>query len=134
MTPDQILESFRKASVSSLQLQQELFKQWTQQWPWPLNTTGGAVDWMQNLQRRWGEFTSESLNRHRESLDTFYKVAIQLIEQASRLHDSKSPEEYRRGMEDVRSKMLETFKGQSDAQLREFQKTAERWFELLPRP
>jgi hypothetical protein len=136
MTPDQMFESFRRASVSSLQMQQEMLKQWTQQWPWPAGSwpagsTGVSMDWVQRLQARWTEFTSELLTRHRESLDTMYKLAIQLLDQMSRLYESKSPEEYSRGMEEVRGKMFEAFKEQSDTQLREFQKTAEKWFEVL---
>jgi hypothetical protein len=131
MTPDQMFESFRKASVSSMQMQQEMFKQWTQQWPWPMNPVGGSVDWVQRLQNRWIEFTTELLTRHRESLDTVYKLAIQMFEQTSRLYESKNPEEYSRAVEEVRSRMFESFKEQSDAHLREFQKTAEKWFDLL---
>jgi hypothetical protein len=131
MTPDQMFENFRKASMSSLQMQQEMFKQWTQQWPWPTSGAGMPADWAQRMQSRWIEFTGELLNRHRDSLDTMYKLAIQMMDQMSRLHESKSSEEYARGMEDLRSKMLETFKEQSDSQLREFQKTAEKWFDVL---
>lgn len=131
MTPDQMFESFRRASVSSLQLQQEMFKQWTGQWPWAVNTAGGSVDWIQQLHRRWAEFASESLDRHRESLDAMYKAAIQALAQSSHLYESKSPEEYRRGIEEMRSKMFETFKNQSDAQLQQFQKTAEKWLDVV---
>src|SRR5262249_48052529 len=123
----QMYESFRRASMSSLQLQQEMWKQWTQQWPWAMPPTGGSVDWVQQLQKRWSEFTSESLNRHRESLDNIYKLAIQLIAQTQQLYESKSPEEYRRAIEELRGKMFDTFKEQSDTQLRETQKTAEKW-------
>jgi hypothetical protein len=35
--------------------------------------------------------------------------------------------------EELRSKMFETFKEQSDAQFREFQKSAEKWFDVLPK-
>jgi len=56
---------------------------------------------------------------------------IQLIDLASRFYESKSPDEYRRGMEEVRTKMFEVFKDQSDAQLRDFQKTAEKWFDVF---
>ncbi len=134
MTLDQIFESFRRASTSSLQMQQEMFKQWAQQWPTtPLSGTGISTDWVQKLQKRWFEFTTESLNRQRELLDSTYKSLIQVIEQAARLSESKTPEDYRRTSEELRQKMLETFKEQSDAQLREFQKSAEKWFDVLPR-
>ena len=133
MTLDQILESFRRASVSSLQMQQELFKQWTQQWPSaPMNVAGVSIDWVQKLQKRWYEYTTESLNRQRELLDSMYKSVIQVVDQASRLSESKTPEDYRKSSEDLRSKMFETFKEQSDAQMREFQKSAEKWFDVLP--
>ena len=134
MTPDQMFESFRKASLSSLQMQQEMFKQWAQQWPWMQGAAGIAgapAEWAQRVQTRWIEFTGELLNRHRESLDTMYKLAIQMMDQMTRLHESKNSEEYTRGMEEIRSKMFDTFKEQSDAQLREFQKTAEKWFDVL---
>lgn len=131
MTPDQMFESFRRASVSSLQLQQEVWKQWTGQMPWTVNAAGGSVDSIQQLQKRWAEFASESLDRHRESLDALYKLAIQAFAQTSHLYESRSPEEYRHGIEEMRTKLFETIKTQSDAQVREFQKTAEKWFDVL---
>jgi hypothetical protein len=112
-------------------LQQEMFKQYAQQWPWPANAAGASADWIPQFQKRWAEFTSEWLSRNRESLETMHKLALEMIEVTSRLYESKSPEEYRRGMDEVRTKMIETFKDQSEAQLRDFQKMAEKWFELL---
>jgi hypothetical protein len=134
MMLDQMFESFRRASVSSLQMQQELFKQWTQQWPTaPLNVAGVSADWVQKTQKRWFEFTSESLNRQREMIDTMYKSVIQFVEQASHLSESKTPEDYRRTTEELRHKMFETFKEQADAQFRDFQKSAEKWFDVIPK-
>src|SRR6185436_20014352 len=133
MTLDQIFESFRRASVSTLQMQQEMFKQWTQEWPSaPMNVAGVSMDWVQKLHKRWFEFTGESLNRQRELLDSMYKSLIQVVEQASRLSESKTPEDYKRTSEELRHKMFETFKEQSDAQFREFQKSAEKWFDVIP--
>lgn len=134
MTPDQVFESFRRASVSSLQMQQELFKQWMQQWPsMPVNVAGVSADWVQKLQKRWFEFTTESLGRQRELLDSTYKSVIQIMEQASHLSESKTPEDYRRVSEELRQKTFETFKEQSDTQFREFQKSAEKWFDMIPK-
>jgi len=133
MTLDQMFETFRKASVSSLQMQQELFKQWTQQWPsMPMNMAGVPADWVQKFQKRWFEFTTESLNRQREMLDSMYKSMIQVVEQASRLSESKTPEDYRRTSDELRTKMFDSFKENSDAQFREFQKSAEKWFDVMP--
>jgi hypothetical protein len=131
MTLDQMFENFRKASTSSWQLQQDMLKQYAQQWPWP--ATGGAEpnEWAQQIQKRWSEFASETVQRSKETLEALYKLTLEVIEMGSRVRDAKSPDDYRRGVEEVRVKMFDVFKEQSDAQLRDFQKTAEKWFEVL---
>jgi hypothetical protein len=131
MTLDQMFENFRKASTSSWQVQQDMLKQYTQQWPWSANTVAEPTEWAQQVQKRWTEFASETLDRSKEALEVLYKLTVELIEMASRVRDAKSPDEYRRGVEEVRAKMFDVFKEQSDAQLRDFQKTAEKWFEAL---
>ena len=126
---DQLFENFRKASESSLQAQQEMFKQWMQQWP---ASPPGAVspEWSINLQKRWMESMTETLNRHREVLDTTYRSGIQVIEQTFRVTDAKTADEYQRLVQDLWRKLSETFKEQSEAQVRGFQKAAERWLDV----
>ena len=140
---DQLFESFRKASESSLQAQQEMFKQWVQQWPTapmspmspmsstsPTSPTGASPEWAATFQKRWIEATTEGLNKHRELLDSAYKAGIQIIEQSFRVTDAKSPDEYRRLVEDIWRKLSEALKEQSEAQFRAFQKASERWTDL----
>ena len=77
---DQIFEGVRKASESSLQMQQELFKYWTQQWSQapvpggvvPSGVVPGGIspEWGRNVQKRWLDLVVEVLNRHRESIDS----------------------------------------------------------------
>jgi hypothetical protein len=127
---DQLFESFRKASESSLQAQQALFKQWAQQLPLASSSVPGAAGpRIAEFQRRLAESMTETLNRHREVLDSTYRSGIQLIEQAFRVTDAKSPEDYRRVIEDLWRKLSDTFKEQSEVQVRELQKTAERWID-----
>jgi hypothetical protein len=130
MTPDQMFESFRKSATSSWQLQQEVLKQWAQQWP-SFGTPDSSADWAKQFQKRWTEFSSEYLTRSRESLETMYKMVVQFLDLTSKVSESKSPDEYRAGLEEARTKMFEAFKNQSEANLRDFQKTAEKWFEVI---
>ena len=128
---DQLFESFRKASESSLQAQQDMFKQWVQQWPSaPLNTTGVSAEWNEAFQKRMFEASTEALNKHRELLDATYKSGIQVIEQTFRVTEAKSPDDYRRMVEELWHKLSETFKQTAEAQFREFQKTTEKWMEM----
>jgi hypothetical protein len=131
---DQMFESFRKTSESSMHMQQEMYKQWAQQWPTlPLNAAGVSAEWVQTFQKRWIEFMTDSLNKHRESLDSIYKSSIQVIERAFHLSEAKSPDDYRRMVEELWRKVFEISKDQSETQLREFQKGVEKWLEMLPK-
>jgi hypothetical protein len=131
---DQMFDCFRKASESSLQLQQEMFKQWAQQWPaMPVNAAGTSAEWFQTFQKRWIEFMADSLNKHRESLDSTYKCGIQVIEQAFHLPEAKTPEDYRRMVEELWRKLFTVYKDQSESQLRDVQQGVEKLFEALPK-
>lgn len=123
---DQMFESFRRASESALQAQHEMFRQWAQQWP--TSPAGLSSDWG-DAQKRWVESTTDALNKHRAIVDATYKSGIELIESAFRVTEAKSPEDYRRLVEDLWRKLSDTFKKQSETQLREFQSATERWLE-----
>jgi hypothetical protein len=123
----QFFENFRKASESSLLGQQQLFKQWLQQWPSAPTASAGTPDWPNSVYKDWLEAVTEALNRHRELLDATYRNAIQAIEQTARISDAKSIEDYRRVFEDAWRQSLDTFKTQAEAQVHELQKLAERW-------
>jgi hypothetical protein len=118
---NQLFDSFRKASESSLQMQQEMLKHWTDGWaasapPSPTPSSEAS----QKLQKRWLALGIELLNKHRASLDGTYAAGIQLIEQSFGAAEAKSPEEYRRLTEDLWRKLFDTYKSQSEAQFDAF--------------
>ena len=126
---DQLFETFRKASESSLQAQQDLFKQWLQQWPTtPLNPSGVPTDWG-DMQKRWLEATTETLNKQRALVDSTYRSGIDLIQHAFKVAEARSPEDYRRLVEELWRKLSDTFKAQSESQFREIQTATEKWLE-----
>jgi len=129
---DQLFEGFRKASESSMQMQQDLLKQFTQQWfTAPTNAAGMSSEWGKDLQKRWLDFTLETLNKHRESLDSVYKATIQAVEQAFRVSEAKSSDDYRHVVEDLWRKLFEGLKTNSETQFREFQRWTEKSFEMV---
>ena len=126
---DQIFDSFKKASESSLQMQQEMLRYWAERWNLGnLGSLGGAVpgatvsgEAARNVQKKWVELGVELLDKHRASLDSTYSAGIQLIEQAFRAGDARSPDDYRRLSEELWRKLFETYKSQSEAQWSAFQ-------------
>lgn len=123
---DQLFEGLRKGSESSLKLQQDIFRQWTQPWLSPNAAAEGPGEAGQALRKRWLELTLELLEKHRESLDAAYKTAIDNIEQTLRVSEAKTPEDYRQALEETWRKLFESFKEQSEAQFRDFQKWSSR--------
>lgn len=127
----QLFESFRRASEATLQAQQDVFRQWVQQWPSvPGSSQGAPGEWSEAMQKRWLDSTKSFFNKQRELVDSTYRSGVDMIEQGFRVSDAKSPEEYRRLVEELWGKLSESFKQQSESQFREFQRAAERWFEL----
>jgi len=119
---DQLIDGVRKASESSMQMQQEMFKHWTRLFAGQAQEAGTqAADWGRGSQKRWIDLGIEMLNRHREAIDTIYKSGIQVIEQTFHVAEAKSADDYRRMVEDLWRKLFELQKEQSESQFRDFQ-------------
>jgi len=131
MMLDQVFDNFRKASESTLQMQQELFKKWTTQWPTAPTGTAAWTEQAQTFQKRWLETVTETLSKHREKLDAQYKAGITAIEDAFRVTEAKTPDDYRRMTEELWRKSFDTLKSSAEAQVQDFQKGLEKWFELM---
>jgi hypothetical protein len=131
---DDVFDNFRKASESSLQMQQELFKQWTGAWMSAgSNASPVTPDGLQTFLRRWNDLLVDSMQRQRSALDALHASGIQVIEQTFRLTEARSPEDYRHRVEELWRKSFDAFRDHSEAQLRDFQKMIEKWAEMMPR-
>jgi hypothetical protein len=119
---DQFMDGIRRASESSFQMQQEMFRQWTRMWTsMPAVPGGVGADWNRASQKRWVDLGVEMLHKHREALDTTYKAGIEIIQQSFGVGEARSAEDYRRMMEDLWRKLFELQKQQAESQFRDFQ-------------
>jgi len=96
----------------------------------PVDPGAAWAEQAQSFQRRWLEGVTEVMNKHREKLDAQYKAGITAIEDAFRVTEAKTPEEYRRMTEDLWKKSFESLKGSAESQIHDFQKAIEAWFEM----
>ncbi len=135
---DQLLDTFRKASESSLRMQQDVFKTLTQQWTAPFPGSAGAAspagENAAAFQKRFVTLALEMLKKHREALDSAYASGIQIMEQALRVTDVRSPEDFRKVSEDVWRKLTETYKTEAEARFRDFQKWMDESFLAAQKP
>ena len=121
---DQLIDGVRKASESSMQMQQEMLKNWTKMFSAPMaeaGVPGVPADWGKGGQKRWLELGVEMLSRQREAVDGMYKSGIQIIEQTFHVTEAKSADDYRRMVEDLWRKLFDLQKAQSESQFRDFQ-------------
>jgi hypothetical protein len=123
---DQLFDGFRKASESSIVAQQEMMKQWVQQWPSAsLSAAGSAIERNSAFHKRWVESATGTLTRQRELLDTACRAGIQFIDQAARLTDARSPDDFRKLLEELWRTVFQTMKEQSEAQFMEMKNASE---------
>lgn len=124
---EQMVDGVRRASESSMQLQQEILRSWTRLW---LTGSAGAGssggEWSRGAQKRWLELGVEMMHKQREALDATFKSGIQLIEQAFQVGDAKNSDELRRLTEDLWRKLFDLQKEQAEHQFRDFQAWVEK--------
>lgn len=134
---DQVFENFRKATETTLQAQQDLFRQWMSQWPmFPMTPTApssptSTPEQVRTFQKQWAESVTTLMTKHCEALDAQYRAGIKTIEVALRTTEAKSPEEFRKLTEELWRKSFEVLKQTIENQLHEFQVAIEKWSELM---
>ena len=134
---EQVFDSFRKASETTLQAQQDLFRQWMSQWPmFPMDTTtpgskGAASEQARSFQKQWNDTVTALMTKHCEALDAQYRAGIRTIEDALRTTEAKSPEEFRQLTEELWRKSFEVLKQTIENQIHDFQTAVEKWSELM---
>ena len=138
-----VLESASKIAGATVEMQQEMIRKWFSLWPgvppvpgFPA-VPGVPTAWAeqaQKVQKRWAEAVGELIRRRRETVEAQFKAAQQNIEKAFQLGEAKTPEEMRARTIELWQKCVEAVRQASEAQLRDFQAAAEKWFELMTTP
>jgi hypothetical protein len=145
---DMILENYRKATESTLKLQQDMLRNWTMQWPqtfgaqmFGLPMMGGPaptsampgsawLEQMSSAQKKWAETVTDMLNKHRESLDAQYKAGIRTIEEAFKVSEAKDPAQFRRLTEELWRQSFDCLKTVAESQMRDVQAAMQKMYEV----
>jgi hypothetical protein len=126
---DQAFESLRKATESSIALQQEMFRKWMDLWPGIPVSTFPFTE-LQKFQKKWVEVVSELVKKQNETLEAKFKAGLQNIEEAFRLAEIKDPEVLRTKTVELWQKTFDYLRQASETQLRDFQHAVSKWAEL----
>ena len=127
---DEVFNNFRKAAESNLKMQQEAFRYWSSMWPGIPTPHSAWMEKVRDFQHEWVRAISDLARKHRNSLDQQYQAAIDSLEEALRVADSTTPEEFRQRIEQLFRKTFECVREISETQLNEFQDAVNKWSEL----
>jgi hypothetical protein len=128
---DQVFENLRKATETTVQMQQEAFKKWVSLWP---GTPPAMPAWgpqFQQFQKKWAEVVGDQMKRQREGVEVQFKAGLESIEKAFQVGEAKNTEEFRAKMIELWKKCFESFRQVYEAQMRDFQVAMEKWAELM---
>ena len=126
-----VFESLKRATETTIQMQQEAFRKWATLWPGLPAVPGTFAEQAQKFQKKWAEFYEELLKKQRETLEAQFSAGLRNIEEAFRLADAKNPEELRTKTIELWQKSFECIRQLYDAQVRDFQAAVAKWTELV---
>jgi hypothetical protein len=134
---EKLFDDYRKAVESSFKLQQQLYRQWMNEWPVKMpggagGVQGGAVeDQIRDYQKRWSSTLAEILEKHRETLNNQYRSGIEAIDSAFRTTEARTPEQYWRLTQEFWRKSIDSFKTAFEAQSHYVQGLAKMWTDMI---
>jgi hypothetical protein len=118
---EEVFQNIRKAAEANLNMQQELFSQWSALWPGIPAPQPSWVKQMQRFRSKWVETVSGIARKHREVIDRQYGAALESLEAALCVTEASTLEEYRRRSEQFCRKSLECVRELAETQVEEFQ-------------
>jgi hypothetical protein len=128
---EHVFENLRKATESTVQVQQEMFRKWASLWPGVSPAPSPWSNDVKEFQKKWSETVAELLKKQRESLETQFSAGLKNIEEAFHLTKAEDPEEFRAKTLELWRKSFDHLRQASEAQLRDFQAAVEKWTELM---
>lgn len=131
---EQVYENLRKATESSIQLQQEMFQKWTSLFPTPLQPMAAvatAADDMARFQKKWEELITDMLTRQRELVDAQFRAGLKTLEEMFRVGQAKSPQEIQQRVMELYRASFESLRQLTESQAKDFKAVLDRWTEMV---
>ena len=145
---EQIFDEYRKAVETSFRMQQELYRQWMNGWPVKppdvrvvdrpavdvrVVDRPAVKEQIRSYQKQWSETLAETMEKHRESLNTQYKNGIEAIELAFRTTEARTPEQYWRLTQEFWRKSIDSYKTAFETQSMYVASLAQMWLDMVTR-
>jgi hypothetical protein len=127
---EKVFDGLKKVAESNAEMQQEMLRKWTSNWPGFPQPETAWVERVQKFEKSWAKTVKDVLTKHREVLDEHYRMAIDSLEEAFRVAQSSDPQEYAKRCEAMCRKSLETIREAGELQAKGLQQALTKWTEL----
>lgn len=127
---DEVFDSMRKATETTIRAQQEMFKKWVGLWPGVPASPTGWVDGVQKFQKRWAETVKELAGKQREAVEAQFNAGLKHIEQSFRLAEVKDLEELHQKTVELWKQVFECLRQTYETQVRDLQNATTKLAEL----
>jgi hypothetical protein len=111
-------------------MQQDVFNKWVGLWASPTAFPSAFGEQAIQVQKKWGAFVGEVLERQRQTIEAQFRTGLENIEMAFKAGQAKSVEEMRGMSIELWRKCFDSVRQASEAQMRDFQAAMEKWVEL----
>jgi hypothetical protein len=128
---DPVFESMRKATETTIQLQQDLFKKWVSLYPEAMVPPLPCGEQAQKFYKKWAEVVTESLARQRGVLEAQCHAGLKNLEAAFAVASAKDPEELKARTRELWQKSFDCLRLALEAQAKEYQAAAAQWTEFM---
>ena len=129
---EQAFENLKKATESSVKLQQEMYQNWIEAFP-SVAASGipTPADEMKKWRHKLEEITTEMLKKQKQMVDQNYDAGIKAMEDLFATAEATSPQEYQQKVTELYRKSFDSLRQLSEAQMNEFKSAAAKWTELM---
>src|SRR4051794_7721332 len=93
---EEVFQNIRKATETSLKMQQEMLSQWLILWPGMPTPQTAWLSQIQQFRSKFMSTISDLARKHGDVIDRQYKAALESLDAALEATESSTPEEARR--------------------------------------
>jgi hypothetical protein len=126
-----IFDCLQKATETTIQMQEAMFKNWASLWPGLPASGPAGTEQVSNFQKKWVESMTELVRKQGEALEVQFRAGLRNLEDSFRLAEARDPEELRRKTVELWHKAFDSLRQCSEAQAHNFQTAVARWTELM---
>lgn len=125
---EQMLENFRKAGEASMQMQQDLLRQWSSG-SFGMPSATSWLDQKSKVQSEWAETMTDLVRKQKALVEARYEAGVKAMEDSFKLAKAKDPAEFKELAEAAFKRGLATAKELMESEIKQLQTSMERCWE-----